>query len=130
MNHDPNKIMAGMAEKNRMLTMKNDEYVVQSERYAEAKRNYHMAYATKILELKAEGNPITIIKEIVNGDKHVAELRYQMDVSEGIMRANKESMADTRSALDSYRSILTWLRTELQNANIPQTQTNNPKRQS
>ena len=114
----PAEIMAGMQKKNRLLTAKNDEYIVLSERFAEAKRNYHIAYAKKVLELKEAGNPITIIKEIVNGDKHVAELRYQMDVGDGIMKACKESMADIRAAIDSYRSILTWLRTELQNANI------------
>jgi len=110
----PTDIMDGMQAKNRLLTAKNDEYVVLSERFAEAKRNYHMSYAKKTLELKDEGNPITIIKEIVNGDKHVSELRYTMDVADGIMKACKESMADTRAALDSYRSLLTWLRAELQ----------------
>ena len=111
---NPSEIMNGMAEKNRLLTSKNDEYIVLSERSAESKRNYHIAYAKKVLELKEAGNPITLIKEIVNGDKYVAELRYQMDVGDGIMKACKESMADIRAALDSYRSLLTWLRAELQ----------------
>jgi len=104
---------AGMGKKNRLLTAKNDEYVVLSETFAEAKKQYHIAYAKKVLELKEAGNPITIIKEIVNGDRTVAGLRYAMDVAEGIMRACKESMADARSAIDSYRSILAWRKAEM-----------------
>ena len=109
----PQEIINGMTEKNRLLTAKNDEYVVLTERFAEAKRQYHISYAKKVLELKEGGNPITIIKEIVNGDRAVAGLRYTMDVADGIMRASKESMADTRSALDSYRSLLAWLKAEM-----------------
>ena len=108
----PEDAARGMQEKNRALTAKNDEYVIQAEKYAETKRQYHIAYAKKVLELKAEGNPITIIKEIVNGDKIVAGLRLQMDIADGIMRANKESMADARAAIDSYRSIMSWWKSE------------------
>ena len=114
MNHDPNKIMNGMQEKNRLLTAKNDEYVNLSESFAGYKKDYHIAYAKKVLELKEAGTPITIIKDLVKGDKHVAEMCYTMDVAEGVLKACKESMADIRAALDSYRSILTWLRAEIQ----------------
>ncbi len=115
MNHDPNAIMNGMAEKNRLLSAKNDEYTTLSEKFAAAKRDYHIAAADKVIELKKESHPVTIINDLVKGDKQVAELRYKKDVAEGVMKACKESMADIRAALDSYRSILTWLRSEKEN---------------
>ena len=112
MNHDPNKIMNGMQEKNRLLTAKNDEYGGLLEKHAAAKRDYHIAYAKKVLKLKESGTPITIIKDLVKGDKHVAESCYKMDVDDGVAKACKESMADIRAALDSYRSILAWIKAE------------------
>ena len=44
----PQQIMDGMAEKNRMLSMKNDELVKLYESYAEAEREYNIAYAKKL----------------------------------------------------------------------------------
>ena len=103
-----------MQSKNRLLTAKNDEYIELSEKYAEAKRKYNIAYATEVTKLRIEGTPITVIKDLVKGDKFVADIGYKMDIAEGILKACKESMADIRAALDSYRSLLTWLRAELQ----------------
>ena len=114
MNHDPNKIMNGMQEKNRLLTAKNDEYIKLSEKFASAKRDYNVAYASKVTELKIAGTPITIIKDLVKGDKTVAEMGYEMDIADGVLKACRESMADIRVAIDAYRSLLSWLKTELE----------------
>jgi len=110
----PQQVMDGMSQKNQLLTSKNTEYTELSEKYASAKRDYNIGYAKKVIELKTAGNPTTIIKELVKGDKIIANLGYQMDVSEGVMKACRESMSDIRAALDSYRSLLTWMRAELQ----------------
>ncbi len=110
----PSELMKGMQEKNRLLTAKNDDYIELSEKYAATKRDYNVAYAAKVTELKISGQPITIIKDLVKGDKIVAEMGYEMDIAEGVLKACRESMADIRAALDSYRSLLTWLRAELQ----------------
>jgi len=110
----PQEIMDGMQSKNRLLTAKNDEYIKLSEKYADAKRRYNISYATEVVKLRIEGTPITIIKDLVKGDKFVSDMGYEMDIAEGVLKACKESMADIRAALDSYRSLLTWLRAELQ----------------
>ncbi len=110
----PQEIMTGMQQKNRLLTAKNDEYRKLYEKYAAAKQEYLMGYAIKITTLKIDGTPVTTIKELAKGDKNVAKLGYDMDIAEGVLKACRESMADIRAALDSYRSLLTWLRAELQ----------------
>ena len=67
----PQQIMDGMAEKNRLLTAKNDEYVSLAETAAEKERDYTQALAKKILSLRSEGIPVTILKDIAKGG-HVA----------------------------------------------------------
>ena len=112
----PDNIMNGMQEKNRLLTAKTDEYIILSERAAQANRDYNTALAKKMLELRIDSQPTTLIPVLAKGDKAVSELKYQLDVAEGIVNACRESIKDIRSAIDSYRSILTWKRAEYERA--------------
>jgi len=109
----PQEIMDGLANKNRLLTAKNEEYKELVEKYALAKQAYNISVATKILTLKSEGQSITLIPKLVAGDEWVSKLCYQMDVAEGVMNACRESIKDIREAIGTYRSILTWQRAEL-----------------
>jgi len=65
-----------------------------------------------MLALKLEGTPITIIDKLAKGDKLVSDLKYKLDVSEGVMKARKRSMDNLITNIDSYRSLLSWLREE------------------
>lgn len=109
---NPNEIISGIQAKNQLLGQKNEELKTLSEDMGRAKRDYAVAYAGKILELKGEGKAATLILDLAKGDKHVAELRYKKDVAKGVYDACRESIKDIRTALDSYRSILTWEREE------------------
>ena len=109
----PQQIMDGLADKNRRITDKNEEYKKLVEKYAQAKQAYNIAMAKKILELKADGQQTTLIPKLAAGDGLVASLCYDMDVAEGIMNACRESIKDIREAIGTYRSILTWQRAEL-----------------
>ena len=110
---NPAEIMNGMAAKNRMLTQKNEEYLTLVEKRAQAERAYNIALAHKTIELKTEGNSITLINTLVKGDRVVADLKYTLDVAYGIEKACLESIKDIRTQVDTYRSLLTWLRAEL-----------------
>jgi len=109
---DPNKIIKGIQEKNRLLSQKNDEYIELGEAKAQAERDHDIALAGKILALKMDGHPVTLIKDLAKGDKVVAELQYKFNVAEGVMKACMKSMDAAVTAIDSYRSILTWEREE------------------
>lgn len=109
----PPEIMNGMAAKNRMLTQKNDEYLQLVEKRAQSERAYNIALTQKTIALKIEGNSITLINTLTKGDPIVAELKYKMDVAYGIEKACLESIKDIRTQVDTYRSLLTWLRAEL-----------------
>ena len=113
---NPQDLMNGMAEKNRMLTQKNDEYLELVEKRAQAERAYNISVARVTLERKAEGQSITLIDKLVRGDKTVAELKYQLDVAEGTEKACVQSIKALMIAVDTYRSLLTWLRAEMERA--------------
>ena len=112
----PDEIMRGMAEKNRMLTQKNGEYSGLVEKRAQAERAYNVQVAMVTIGLKTEGHPVTLIPTLTKGNKVIADLKYTFDVAVGVERACLESIKDIRSQIDSYRSLLTWLREELHRA--------------
>ena len=112
----PQQIMNGMREKNQELSMKNVEYIKFNDAMAQAEMEYNIAYAERILRLKADGEPATTAKELAKGDKHVANLRYAYIGAEGAFNACRERIKDLRSAIDTYRSLLTWMRAEMEMA--------------
>jgi len=110
----PSDIMSGLASKNRLLTSKNEEYAGLAEKKAQAERDYKMMVRHSILKHKSEGHPVTIILKLVDGQKIVAELKFKLDVAAAVERACLESIKDIRSQIDTYRSLLSWLKAELQ----------------
>jgi hypothetical protein len=108
---NPQKIMDGMAEKNRMLTQKNEELMVLSEKRAQAEREYSTALANEYLKLKASGFSVTLIDKVARGN--TASIKYELDIAEAVMNACKESIKDIRTQIDSYRSLLAWQKAEL-----------------
>lgn len=96
----------------RNLTAKNDEYPNLADTRAEAEREYKMAVREQILRHKADGQPATIIPKLVEGQKHVAELKMKMDIAEAIVKANIESCRSIVTQIDALRSILSWLKSE------------------
>jgi hypothetical protein len=59
--------------------------------YAEAERAYRKALATKITELRADGQPATLAADLARGDERVADLRYRRDVAEGVVEAARQA---------------------------------------
>jgi len=109
----PQNIIDGLSQKNRLLTQKNDEYVALVETRAQAERAYNISVATKTVELKAEGCSVTLIDKMVKGDRVVAELKYKLDVSEGVCKACLLAIKALTSQIDTYRSLLSWNKAEL-----------------
>ena len=109
----PAEIMNGLQARNRELSSKNDELIQLTESAAEAKREYLIAMASKTTELRLAGEPIGIIRDLIKGDKAVANLQYKWDIADGVLLACRERIKDIREAIGTYRSILTWLREEL-----------------
>ena len=111
---NPSKYIEGLETKNRELTSKNDELKELYEKHAEAVRNFNVEYAKKITRLRADGESITLAKELAKGDKFVGDLFFKMMIAEGVLNACREKIKDVRSAIDTYRSILSWLKAEME----------------
>lgn len=110
----PQQIINGLREKNQELSLKNDEYIRLSDAMAQAEMDYNIAYAEKILRLKADGEPVTTAKDLAKGDKYVAKLRYAYIGAEGAFNACRERIKDLRSAIETYRSLLSWQKAEME----------------
>lgn len=109
----PDEIIKGMQKKNLLLSQKNDEYKELIEKEAGLRNEYRKAFAKKILELRAEGQPGSIVTKIAQGDPNISKLEFDCDIAKGIKDACRESINDIRIAIDTYRSILTWMREEM-----------------
>ena len=107
----PSEIMRGLSEKNRALTYKNDEYLDLIEKRAQAERAYSKALSIAMVEEKIKGQSITLIRDIVKGS--VADLKYELDVADGVMQACKNAIKALTIQIDSYRSLLAWQKAEL-----------------
>jgi len=109
---NPTEIMNVLQSKNRLLTDKNDEYIKLAEKRAAAERDYNVSFAQVMLTMKTAGTAVTIIRDLVKGDKAVSRLKFDYEVAMAIEKACLESMKDIREAIGAARSILTWLREE------------------
>jgi hypothetical protein len=109
----PGEIEAGLQDKNRKLTAKNDEYIELAENAAQKERDYQIALSQRIVDLRAKDTPVTILKDIAKGGG-VAQLKFEMDMSAAICRACVNSMKTLSSQIDTYRSLLSWLKAEMQ----------------
>jgi hypothetical protein len=109
----PAEIIAGLESKNRALTAKNDEYPGLVEKRAEAERAYNIAAAEKTMRLKMDGDPIGLISFKVAGDAFVSELKLKYEIAKGVEKANQTSIRILTSQIDTYRSLLSWLKAEM-----------------
>jgi len=110
--NDAQAIMKGMTYKQRELTQKNDEYASLAENRAQKERAYRIAKAKKIVELRANGEPVTIIPDLTKGDKLVSQLRLEFVVADGVLKACSNSIKGLLSAIDTYRSMLSFAKSE------------------
>lgn len=110
----PGEIMDGLKVKNRLLTAKNDEYMILAEKKAQAEREHSVEVRIKTLKIRSDGDPVTLVPTLVKGDGTVAKLKFDLDVASAVERACLESIKDIRSQIDTYRSLLSWLKAELQ----------------
>ena len=110
----PPEIMNGLKAKNRLLTAKNDEYIELAEKKAQAEREHSVEVRIKTMKFRSDGDPVTLVPTLVKGDGTVAKLKFDLDVAAAVERACLESIKDIRSQIDTYRSLLSWLKAELQ----------------
>lgn len=94
----------------------NTQLKILSLEKAKAEKNYKVALSKKILQLKTEKTPATLIQSLSKGDEVVAELRLKRDIAESSYYVAIDALNNIRLEIETLRSMLTWLRTELKNS--------------
>lgn len=75
-------------------------------RQAEAEREYRMAKAARVLELRSQGYPATLIPDLAKGDERISLLAFQRDCAEGLVDANREAELLCKKRVDARREQL------------------------
>lgn len=109
---DPQKYLNRLESQSLKLSVKNSEFKELMEDLAAKTRDYKVERAKEMLKLKSEGQAVTLIKNLAEGAKYVAELEFKMNVAEAMVKACRTSMGNIHAVLDGTRSTLTWLRSE------------------
>ena len=71
---------------------------------AEKTRLYRILVAQKILSLKADGFPVSIVDKVAKGDKKVAYAEFEMNVAEVKYRASNENIMAQKKLYDSIEA--------------------------
>ena len=71
---------------------------------AEKTRIYRIRLAQKIMRLKADGTPITIIEKLAKGDDEVANAEFEKNVAEVKYRASNEDIMAQKKLFESIES--------------------------
>lgn len=68
------------------------EYSKRGKEYAEAYRDYRVAVAKQLLELRDAGMPVTIAYDIARGNEYVADLKMKEIISESLYKSCQEAI--------------------------------------
>lgn len=99
------EIIVLMREINTRLNNAIKEMNIQAKHMASAEREYKVALAHRILELRTEGVPVTIINDLARGDERIAELRFKRDLARSLYETAKEGMRSLRVEANVLQSI-------------------------
>ena len=97
-----------LEELNNLLTSALSEYKKRGQDYAKAYRDYRVKVAQKLLELKAEGMPVTISYDIARGNKEVAKAKEQEIITECLYKSCQE-------AINVYKLKIKILQSQIDN---------------
>ncbi|WP_194190826.1 hypothetical protein [Clostridium chrysemydis] len=112
---NPEQIIEDMKQQLAALTRGNDMLKTLSLKKNKAEQIYRMALARKMLVLRAEKHPVSIVHDLARGDEKIAQLRLDRDVAESSYFTCKSEMDNLRLKIEVNRSLLKWNGVELKN---------------
>ena len=75
-----------------LLDLALKEYKTRGKEYAKAYKEYRVLVAKKLLELKANGMPVTIAYDIARGDEVVANAKEREIITETLYKSCQEAI--------------------------------------
>ena len=97
-----------LEELNNLLTSALSEYKKRGQDYAKAYKNYRVKVAQKLLQLKADGMPVTIAYDIARGDEDVASAKEKEIITESLYKSCQE-------AINTYKLQIKILQAQIDN---------------
>ena len=97
-----------LEELNNLLTSALSEYKKRGQDYAKAYKNYRVKVAQKLLQLKADGMPVTISYDIARGDEEVASAKEKEIITESLYKSCQE-------AINTYKLQIKILQAQINN---------------
>ena len=61
-------------------------------KYAEAEKNYKIAFRVEILKLRDEGHSVTLCSSLAKGTNSIANLRFKRDIAESLYKSCQEGL--------------------------------------
>lgn len=113
---NPQQVMEALLKAQYDLTKLNDNYKNFGIQKEHTERTYRMELRKKLIQLRAEKTPSSMIQDLAKGDERISQLRLERGLAENNYFTCKEAMNNKRSEIESLRSILTWQRVELGNS--------------
>ena len=108
----PPEIIRAIQDDLRLLELKTKEFESLITNKAEAEMVYSVELGKQILLNKSE-HPATLLIKIVSGMNRVSQLKFKLDVADGVMRACNESIRNLRTSIDAGSSILSQKKEEM-----------------
>ena len=75
---------------------------------AEAEKNYREQLADRIIDLREQGWPATVCKDLARGDKRIAELKRMVGVAEGVLAAAEEDGFRLKADRRGLDGLVDW----------------------
>lgn len=98
---------------NSLLYSKLKEHTGLIHKYAESEKNYRISLASKMTELKINGQPATLIPDLARGDKVVADLKMKRDIAKGVSDACRQAIISHQSSLSSIQTLISNRKAEM-----------------
>jgi len=90
-------------QKSEMLEVALKECGKRGKAAAESEKQYRVALASKILELREKGFPTTLIPDTARGDPTVARLKFDRDCAQVVYDNAKEAINAYKKQIDILR---------------------------
>jgi len=110
---NPQEIMEELTNFRSKLGKLNADIIKLGNEKSQAEYEYRLLKAKKIMILRADKTPVTIIADLVKGDPEVAALKLQLDAKEVLYDNKRENIRSLRDVMSVYQSILNYLKIEI-----------------
>jgi len=109
----PDEIIRELIDFRHKLGQLNADIIKLGRLKSQAEHDYRLLKAKKIIILRNEKVPVTIISDLVKGDEEVAILKLDLDKCEVLYDVKRENIRGLRDVMSIYQSILNYLKLEI-----------------